>query len=229
MRTYRPEGHSNCQSPETIRPTPDVGLSETLDTQIWAPSNHISNGTGPLMYEDWTPDSRGLDPRCTRTGPPMYEDWTPDVRGLDPQYTSIGPLMHMATGPSIPQTRTLWDSGLRGIQGFVGFRTSWDSGLRGIQDFAGSRTSWDRGPNRKRDPLTHLIRILFCGVLSENTNFQDKNSIKWTELGLRLVDSVLYVCFISWLFHEKTLPRNFTEPSNMQFCDINVPYFVMQC
>ncbi len=74
----------------------------------------------------------------------------------------------------------------------MGFRTSWDSGLRGIQDFAGSRTSWDLGLGRGLDHSTHRIGILFCGVLFENTNFQD-NSIKWTPLGLRLVGSV-FIC-----------------------------------
>ncbi len=57
---------------------------------------------------------------------------------------------------------------------FVGSRTLWDRGLCGIQDFVGFRTSWDLGLNRKKDPLTHRIGILFCGVLLENTNFQDK-------------------------------------------------------
>ncbi len=38
---------------------------------------------------------------------------------------------------------------------------------------------------------THRIGILFCGVLYENANFQDKNFIAWTPLGLRLIDSVI--------------------------------------
>ncbi len=32
-RAYQPEGHPNCQSPETIGPTPDAGLYDTLDAQ----------------------------------------------------------------------------------------------------------------------------------------------------------------------------------------------------
>ncbi len=99
--------------------------------------------------------------RHTKTGPPLSEDWIPDMRALDPQ-------MHKTTGPSIPQTRTSW------IKDFVGSRTSSDSGLRGIQDFVGPRTSWDLGLRRKQDIFTHWIGILFCRVLYENTNFQDK-------------------------------------------------------
>ncbi len=68
---------------------------------------------------------------------------------------------------------TSWDSGPR--MDFVGYRTS--HGLHGIQDSAENGTS------------TRQTGILFCGVLSENTNFRD-NSIKWTPLGLRLVGSV---------------------------------------
>ncbi len=103
----------------------------------------------------------------------MYQDWTPDIPGLDPRCTETGPLMYKTTRPGIPQMRTKdfvgfrtsWDPRLRGIQDFVGFRTSWDPGLHGIQDFVGPRTSWDLGLCRKQDLYTHRIGNLFCGVL----------------------------------------------------------------
>ncbi len=58
---------------------------------------------------------------------PIYEDWTPEIQGLDPRCAETGPLRDKATGPGIPDE----DQGLRGIQDFVGFGTSWDSRLRG--------------------------------------------------------------------------------------------------
>ncbi len=132
----------------------------------------------------------------------MYQDWTPGIQGLDPRCTETGPLMYKATRPSIPQmrtkdfveSRTSWDSGLRGIRDFVGFRTSWDSGLHGIQDFVGFRTSWDSGLRGiwdsagKCDPYTS-DRIVFYFHGS----------------------SVHGQC-----------PLDFTEPSSMQICDIYI-------
>ncbi len=59
---------------------------------------------------------------------------------------------------------------------FVGSRTPQKTDFVGSRtpqkmDFVGSRTPQENGTS------THRIGILFCGVLSENTNFQD-NSIK---------------------------------------------------
>ena len=161
-RASQPEGHSKRQGPGAIGSTP--------------------------IYEDWTPDVPGLDPRYTRIGTLMYEDWTPDVQGHKTQH----PLDENPGLRGIQDFvgfRTSWDSN------FVGFRTSWDPGLRGIQDFVGPRTSWDLGLRRKQD-VTH-IRSESCSVVfsKENTNFQDK-FITWTPLGIRLVDSVISLCFI---------------------------------
>ncbi len=120
------------------------------------------------------------------------------------------------------KTRTSQDQGLRGIQDFVGFGTSWDSGLRGtrdfmgfktwrdiglhgIQDFAGHGTSWDLGLCRKQELYTPQTRILFCGVLYENTNFPYKFKT-WTPLGIRLVVSVKHCVLFLWLLGARTLP-----------------------
>ena len=88
------------------------------------------------MYEDWTPDVRRLDPRCTRTGPLMRETLRPSL----PCEDFLGGLRKDFMGFG-----TSWDSGLRGIRDFMGFRTLWDSELHGIQDFVGFRTSWGSG------------------------------------------------------------------------------------
>ena len=74
------------------------------------------------------------------------------------------------TGPGIPDE----DQRLRGIQDFMGFKTSRDLGLRGIQDVTGLGTSWDLGLYRRQGLYTPRTRILFCGVLYENTNFLDR-------------------------------------------------------
>ncbi len=71
----------------------------------------------------------------------------------------------------------------------MGFKTSRDLGLRGIQDFAGLGTSWDLGLRGKQELYISRTRILFCGVLYENTNFPDKFKT-WTPLGIRLVVSI---------------------------------------
>ena len=72
---YQPERHYKHQSPET-------------------------NGS--------TPDIQRMDPRCTETGPLVYQDWTPDVRKPDPRGTRP-----QDTSPRREQ-RTSWDSRLRG-------------------------------------------------------------------------------------------------------------------
>ena len=97
----------------------------------------------------------------------MDEDWTPDVQGHKTQH---------------PPDE---DQGLRGIQDFVGFRTSWDSGLRGTQDCMGSRT------RQKTGPFSHIGSESCSVVFSMRTQTFRINSITWTPLGLRLVDSVI--------------------------------------
>ncbi len=104
-----------------------------------------TNGTGSLERKDWTPDVRRPDPQGTRPQDPPSQMRTKDFA----------------------KARTSWDSGLRGIQGYAGTGTSWDSRLRGTQNFVGSRTQ------QKIGTLHARTRILFCGVLSENTNFPD--------------------------------------------------------
>ena len=153
MRAYQPPGRSfKSQSPE-------------------------NNGS--------TPGTRRPDPRWTEAEPPEYKDWTPDVWRPDPRGTRPqDPASQTKTRTSQDQGLrriqdfvgfgTSWDSRLRGTQDFMGFKTSRDLGLRGIQDFVGHGTSWDLGLCRKQELYTPRTRILFCGVLSENTNFPDK-------------------------------------------------------
>ena len=94
-------------------------------------------------------------------GPLMYGDRTPREQGPRTRHPGQG-------------LGTSRNPGLRGIRDFVGFRTTRDLGLRGIQDFAGLWTLWDLGLCRKQELYTPRTRILFYGVLSENTNFPDK-------------------------------------------------------
>ncbi len=122
------------------------------------------------------------------TGPPEGKDWTPYVQRPDPGGQGHR-TRHPGRGP-----RTSWNPGLRGIRDFEGFKTTWDPGLCGIQDFAGLGTSWDPGLPRKQELYTARTRILFCGVLSENTNFQD-NFKTWIPLGISLVVSVKYFVY----------------------------------
>ncbi len=111
----------------------------------------------PPIYEEWTPNVRGLDPRYMRIGPPMHGDWTPDAPGHKIQHPP---------DKDFVGSRTSRKAGLCGIQDFVGFRTSWDSGLRGIQDFMGTRSSWDLGLSRKTGPSNTSDRnfVLWCSL-----------------------------------------------------------------
>ncbi len=174
-------GHINPRDASSVRVQKPVGL--------------------PAMFKDWTPDERRLDSQNTRIGP---------------RCTKTGPPRNKTTRPSIPETmtkdfvgfRTSQDVGLHGIWDFVGFKTLRDPGLCGIQDFAGLRTSWDLGLCRQQELYTPRIRILFCGVLFENTNFPDKFKT-WTPLGIRSVVSVIHCVLFRWLLGARPLP---TEP-----------------
>ncbi len=82
-------------------------------------------------------------------------------------------------GPVELCLRRDWTPDARGIEDFVGVWTSWDPGLRGIKDSAEDRT------------LRH-IGSESCSVLfSLRTQTFRINSVKWTPLGLMLVDSVI--------------------------------------
>ena len=122
----------------------------------------------------------------------MYRDWTPEDK---------------AKGPGIPDD----DQGLRGIQDFVGFGTSRGSRLRRTRDFVGFKTLQNPGLHGIQDSaenrnLHTRTRILFCGVLPENTNFPHKIKT-WTPLGIRLVVSVKYCVLFLWLLGARTLPK----------------------
>ena len=103
-----------------------------------------------------------------------YKDWTPSVRRPDPRSTRPQDLASQKRTKDFARPGTSWDSRLRETPDFVGFKTSRDPGLHGVQDFAGHRTSWDLGLYRKQKLFTPRTRILFCGVLQENTNFPDQ-------------------------------------------------------
>ncbi len=53
----------------------------------------------------------------------------------------------------------------------------------------------------------HWTEILFCGVLSENTTFQD-NSIKMDTTWFKVSSIVLCMCFVLLLFGAETLPTD---------------------
>ncbi len=108
---------------QTTLSTKDAGLSTRGTLQLSESRDHRA-------YPRRRPIRDATRPNRGPILPYLRKDWTPDVQ---------------ATGPSIPQTRTSWDWGLRGIEDFVGLMTSWDSGFRGIQDFVRSRTSQDLG------------------------------------------------------------------------------------
>ena len=124
-------------------------------------------------------------PATNGTGSPERKDWTPDVRRLDPRGTRPQDPASQTRTKDFAEARTSWDSGLCGIQDYAGTGTSWESGLRGTQDFVGPRTQQEIGTLHAR------TRILFGGVLSENTNFRIKLKA-WIPLGIRLVVSVKY-------------------------------------
>ena len=106
----------------------------------------------PSNQRNWIPGTQGLDPRCTETRP----------GGTKPQ----DPASQTRT-KDFAEARTSWDSGLHG------FRTTREPGLRRIQDFARLRTSWGFRTPQGIGTLHTRTRILFCGDLSENTNFPD--------------------------------------------------------
>ncbi len=90
--------------------------------------------------------------------------WIPGKQGLDPRCMETAPHRDKAIGPGTPdEDQGLCGSQDYGIQDYAGPGTSWDSRLRKTQDFVGSRTS------QKTGTLHARTRILFCGVLSENT------------------------------------------------------------
>ncbi len=163
----------------------------------------------PLIYEDLTPAERRRDPRDTRIGPPMCGDRTPEGQGHRTPHPEQGPRGSQDQGLRRIQDfvgfGTLWDSRLRGIRDFVGFETLQDLGLCGIQDSVGLGTSWDLELCGKQELYTPRTRILFCGVLKENTNFLDKFKT-WTPLDIRLVVSVIHCVLFLWLLGARTLP-----------------------
>ncbi len=165
--------------------TRNLSMIERMESRIADES--AREGRGPTNPRDTlnAEDQKPSGPtRYPKTGPPICTGWTPGIRGLDPRCTR-------PQDPASLQTRTkdhagsgtLWDSGLRGIQDFVGFKirdfvgfkTSRDPGLRGIQDFAGSGTLWDSrlhetqdfvGPRTRPDNRTPTyIRSESCSVV----------------------------------------------------------------
>ncbi len=106
-------------------------------------------------------------PAINGNGSPERKDWTPDVRRPDTQETRPQDPAPRTRTKDFAEARTSWDSGLHGIQDYAGTGTSWDSRLRKTLDFVGSRTP------QKTGTLNNWTRILFCGVLRENTTEQD--------------------------------------------------------
>ena len=77
-------------------------------------------------------------------------------------------------------------------------------------DFVGYRTpqkiNFARFRTQKFGTFTHWIGILFCGVLSENTNYQDTYN-KMDTTCFKVSSVVLYMfMYVLWLFGAETLP-----------------------
>ncbi len=173
---------------QTTRPAADAGLP----TNPGDPSNSRTQWVY-LRYAkvespvdgDGTPGMRRLDPRCTETGPQATRPQDPASRTRTRDFA---------------ESRTSWDSRLRGIQDYAGLGTSWDSRLRRTLDFVGSRTSQKTGTLHTPDQDL----VLWCS-LREHKTFRIKLKT-WTPLGIRLVVSVKYCVLFLWLLGARTLP-----------------------
>ncbi len=102
---------------------------------------------------------------------------------------------------------------------FVGYRTPQKMDFVGYRtpqkmDFVGYRTPQKIGTS------THRTGISFCGVLSENTNFQD-NSVKMDTTWFKVSSVVFYICVLFYgSLVQRHCPLNFIEPGSMQLCDM---------